>query len=61
MESEIEKSATLTEKLSKVAKTSPQIAYSCYTKRVQNKLTFLTRTILEAFKKIDEIEKNVGH
>ena len=35
MESEIEKSATLTEKLSKIAETSPQKAYSCYTKGVQ--------------------------
>ena len=34
METEIEKSATLTEKLSKIAKTSPQNAYSCYTKEV---------------------------
>ena len=60
MESEIEKTATLTEKLSKIAKTSPQNAYSCYTKGVQNKLSFLTRTTLtrttEAFKKMDEIE-----
>ena len=32
MESEIEKTATLIEKLSKIVKTSPQNAYSCYTK-----------------------------
>ena len=39
MESEIENTATLTEKLSKVAKkTSAQNAYSCYTKEVQKKL-----------------------
>ena len=61
MESEIEKTATLTEKLSKIAKTSPQNAYSCYTKGVQNKLSFLTRTTPEEFKKMDEIEKNVRH
>ena len=59
IESEIEKTATLTEKLSKIAKTSPQNAYSCYPKGVQNKLSFLTRTTPEAFKKMDEIEKNV--
>ena len=59
MESEIEKTATLTEKLSKIAETSPQNAYSGYTKGVQNKLNFLTRTAPEAFKKLDEIEKNV--
>ena len=59
MESEFEKTATLTEKLSKIAKTSPQNACSCYTKGVQNKLVYLTRTTLEAFKKMDEIEKNV--
>ena len=35
MESEIEKAATLTEKFSKIAKASPQNAYSCYTKGVQ--------------------------
>ena len=59
MESEIEKTAALTEKLSKIAKTSPQNAYSCYTKVVQNKLSFLARTTPEAFQKMDEIEKNV--
>ena len=32
MESEIEKTATLTENFSKIAKTSPQNAFSCYTK-----------------------------
>ena len=51
IESEIEKTAILTEKLSKIARTSPQNAYSCYTKGVQNKFSFLTRTIPEAFKK----------
>ena len=59
MESKIEKTATLTEKLSKIPKSSPQNAYYCYTKGVQNKLSFLTRTAPEAFKKMDEIEKNV--
>ena len=59
IESEIEKTATLTEKLSKIAKRSPQNAYYCYTKGDQNKLSFLTRTTPEAFKKMDEIEKNV--
>ena len=61
MESEIEKRATLTEKFSKISKTSPQNAYSCYTKGVQNKLSFLTRTTPQAFKKMDEIEKKVRH
>ena len=59
MESEIEKTTTLTEQLSKIAKTSPQNAYPCYTKGVQNKLSFLTRTTPKAYKKMDEIEKNV--
>ena len=59
MESEIEKTASLTEKLSKIAKTSLQNAYSCYTKVVQNKVSFLTRKTPEAFKKLDEIGKNV--
>ena len=35
MESKIEKTATLTEKFFKVAKTLPQNAYSCYKKGVQ--------------------------
>ena len=56
IESEIEKIATLTEKFSKIAKTSPQNAYSCYTKGVQNKLSFLTRTTPEAFKKMDKMK-----
>ena len=51
--------ATLTEKLSKIAKTTPQNAYSSHTKGVQIKLSFLTRTIPEAIKKMDGIEKNV--
>ena len=59
MESEIEKTTTLTEQLSKIAKTSPQNAYPCYTKGVQNKLSFLTRATPKAYKKMDEIEKNV--
>ena len=59
MESEVEKTTTLTEQLSKIAKTSPPNAYPCYTKGVQNKLRFLTRTTPKAYKKIDEIEKNV--
>ena len=37
MENENEKTATLNEKLSKIAQTSPQNAYCCYTKGVQNK------------------------
>ena len=59
IESEIEKTATPTEKLSKIAKTSPKNAYSCYKKGVQNKLSFLCRITPKAFKKKDEIEKNV--
>ena len=61
MESEKKKTTTLTEKLSKIAKTAPQNIYSCYAKVVQNKLSFLTRTIPEAYKKMDEIEKNVSY
>ena len=59
MESETEKTTALTEKLSKIAKTSPQNAYSCYKKGFQNKVSFLTRTTPEAFKKMDEIEKKL--
>ena len=59
MKSDIEKTATQIEKLSKIAKTSPQNGYSCYTKGVQNILTFQTRATPEALKKMDEIEKKV--
>ena len=44
MESKIEKTAILTENFFKIAKTSPQNAYSCFTKGVQSKLRFLIRT-----------------
>ena len=54
MESEVENTATITEKLSKTAKTSPQNAY---TKGVEKELSFLT---ISAFKKMDEIEKIVS-
>ena len=57
--SQIEKTTTLTKKFSKTAKTSPRNAHSCYTKAVQNKLSFLTRRTPVAFKNMDEIEKNV--
>ena len=56
IESKIEKTATLTEQFSKIAKTSPQ---NEYTKAVQNKLSFLTRKTPETFKKMVEIEKKV--
>ena len=59
MESEIEKTTTLTKKLSEIAKTSPKFACSCYTKGFQNKLRFLSRTTPKAFKIMDEIEKIV--
>ena len=62
MESEIEKTATLTEKFSKIAKTSPQNAYSCYTKGVRSNSCYTkgVRTP-EAFNIMDEIKKNVRH
>ena len=37
MESEIEKTAILTEKRCKIIKTSPQNAFSCYTREKKNK------------------------
>ena len=58
MESEIEKTTNLIKKLSKIAKTSLQNAYSWYRKTFQNKLSFLTRTVPQAYKKMDKIEKN---
>ena len=57
MEIKIEKTTTLTENLSKIAKTSPKNAYSCYTKGIQSKLSFVTRNTPKAFKKMDEIKK----
>ena len=59
MEGENEKTTTLTEKLSKIAKTLPQTAYSCYTEGVRKKLSLLSRTTPEAYRKMDEIEKNI--
>ena len=57
MESEIEKTATLTEKLSKIAKTVPQNAYSCYTKGVQNKLSFLNKQLRKHLRKWMKLRK----
>ena len=59
MESEIEKTITLTKKLSKIAKITAQKAYSWCTKGVQNKLSFLARATPEAFEKVVEIKKNI--
>ena len=59
MESEIEKTTTLSEKLSKIAKTSPQIAYSCYTKGVQNKLSFITSKTSKHLTKWMKMRKKV--
>ena len=57
IKSEIEKTATLNEKLSKIAKTSPKNAYSCYTKGVQNKVSFLTRTTRKHLRKWMKLRK----
>ena len=60
MESEIEKTTTLTENRSKKFKQNiPQMNTPATLKGVQNKLGFLTRTAPKAFKKMDEIEKNI--
>ena len=58
MEREIEKTTILNEKLPKIAKTSSQNEYSYYRKGDQNKLDFLTRKLLKAYKKRDEFEEN---
>ena len=59
MESEIEKTITLTKKLYKIAKTSAQKAHSRCSKGFQNKLSFLARATPEAFEKMVEIKKNI--
>ena len=59
MESEFEKTTTLSEKFSKIAKTSPQIAYSCYTKGVQNKLSFITSKTSKHLTKWMKMRKKV--
>ena len=45
------------EKLSKHAKTSPQNAYHCFAKGLQNKLTFLSRTTPAILENLQETEK----
>ena len=44
LETQLEGDKKRLKKLGKIAKTSPQKVYSCYTKGVQEKLTFLART-----------------
>ena len=44
-------------KLTKIAKTSPQNVYACYTKGVQEKLSFLTRTTPNTMENLEICEK----
>ena len=44
LETQLEEHKKILKKLGKIAKTSPQKVYSCYTKGVQEKLSFLART-----------------
>ena len=44
-------------KLTKIAKTSPQNVYDCYTKGVQEKLSFLTRTKPNTTENLEICEK----
>ena len=50
----------IVEKLSKHANTSPQNVYHCFTKGVQNKLTFLARTTPGVIENLQETEKIVS-
>ena len=52
---------TLIDKLADIAKTNPQNAYACYTKGVQSKLTFLSRTTPNMKDALVETEKAVRH
>ena len=44
-------------KSTKIAKTSPQNVYACYTKGVQEKLSFLTRTTPNTIENLEICEK----
>ena len=44
LETQLKEFNKILKKLGKIAKTSPQNVYSCYTKEVQEKLSFLART-----------------
>ena len=52
---------TLIDKLADIAKTNPQNAYACYTKGLQSRLTFLSRTTPNMKDALVETEKAVRH
>ena len=48
------------DRLGQLALTSPQNAYACLTKRVQQKLSFLSRTTPSMYGVLDKVEEHLG-
>ena len=57
LETQLEEHNKILKKLGKIAKTSPQNVYSCYTKKVQGKLSFLARTTPNTTENMQACEK----
>ena len=57
LETQLEEHNKILKKLDKIAKTSPQNVYSSYTKGVQEKLSFLARTIFNTTENMQACEK----
>ena len=57
LETQLEEHNKILKKLGKIAKTSPQNVYSCYTKKVPEKLSFLARTTPNTTKNMQACEK----
>ena len=60
LETQLDEHNKILKKLGKIAKTSPQIVYSCYTKEEQVKLLFSIRTTLYHRKHADLREDTAG-
>ena len=46
-------------KITKIAKTSPQNVYACYTKGISEKLSFLARTTPNTMENLEKCENNI--
>ena len=57
LETQLEKHKKILKKLDKMAKTSPQNVYSCYTNGVQEKLSFLVRNTPNTTENMQACEK----
>ena len=59
-EDKVQKYSKMTEKLRKFARSNPHPVYSCLTKGVQSKLSFMTRTAPEFHLKLDGVENDIS-